>query len=50
VPSGGPVCNAAPVGDLQDIVQCVGCVTEFKVDCFDRATVPELVPLPPECN
>jgi len=50
VPSGGPVCNASPVGDLHDIVQCVGCVSEFKVDCFDRATVPEFGPLPAECN
>ena len=46
---GGSSCSNAIV-DLQDIVQCVDCVTEFKVDCLDRLAVPEFVPYPPECN
>ncbi len=50
VPGSGDVCNAAPVTDLAGIVDCVGCVTEFKVDCFDRATVPQFGALPSECN
>ena len=35
---------------LQDVVDCVDCVTEFKVDCMDRLTVPQFAPYPPECN
>lgn len=49
LPSGGGTCGA-PVGDLGALSTCVGCVTEFKVDCVDRAAVPEFVPVPPECN
>ena len=36
--------------DLQDVVDCVDCVTEFKVDCVDRLAVPGLASYPPECN
>ena len=46
---GGASC-AGPVTTLQDLVDCVGCVTEFKVDCMDRATVPEFETYPAECN
>jgi len=46
---GGASCAGA-VNTLQDLVGCVACVTEFKVDCMDAAQVPEFVPYPPECN
>jgi cysteine-rich repeat protein len=46
---GGASC-AAPVETLQDLVDCVSCVTDFKVACMDAAGVPALVPYPDECN
>jgi hypothetical protein len=49
VPGGGPHC-ADSIATLADIVQCVDCVTEFKVDCLDRARVPEFGVYPCECN
>jgi hypothetical protein len=47
---GAPSSCARPVEDLADIVACVDCVTEFKVDCVDRLAVPGLASYPPECN
>ena len=38
------------VDSLRELIQCVDCVTEFKVDCMDRAQVPALVTYPAECN
>jgi hypothetical protein len=49
VPEGGSSCGGALL-DLADVVQCVDCVTEFKVDCTDRLTVPQFATYPPECN
>jgi len=47
---GGASC-AGPINTLQDLVDCVDCVTEFKVDCMDRAAVPwSTAGYPPECN
>jgi hypothetical protein len=46
---GGPACGG-PINDLQDIVQCLECVTEFKVDCLDRVSVPGIATYPPECD
>jgi YVTN family beta-propeller protein len=46
---GGASCSGS-VTTLQDLVDCVDCVTEFKVDCMDRATVPEFETYPAECN
>jgi len=46
---GGASCAAA-IGTLADIVDCVTCVTEFKVDCVDRASLPDLIAYPGECN
>jgi hypothetical protein len=41
----------APIVVLSDLVTCVDCMTEFKVDCMDALAVPEFVsPLPAECN
>jgi len=49
VPGAGTLCGG-PINDLSELLTCVGCVTEFKVDCADRAAVPEFGPLPSECN
>jgi hypothetical protein len=49
-PPGGSSCSHA-IGSLQDLIDCVACVTEFKVDCADRAAVPAFVlPYPGQCN
>jgi hypothetical protein len=34
---------------MQDIVECVDCVTKFKVDCTTLAAVPGLDTYPLEC-
>ncbi len=40
-----------PIATIDDIVACVDCVTEFKVDCSVPAAVPTFVPYPSlECN
>ena len=46
---GGSACGGA-IATLDDLVDCAFCVTEFKVDCMDRAQVPGLVTYPAECN
>ena len=51
VPGGGPSCiGDRSVDTLAELVECVDCVSEFKVDCIDAARVPSLAPYPPECN
>jgi len=51
IPGGGPSClGDGSVDTLAELVTCVECVTEFKVDCMLAAAVPEFVPYPPECN
>jgi hypothetical protein len=47
---GGASCAGPPITDLQGLVDCVACVTEFKSACLDRVQVPELTPYPSECN
>src|SRR5688572_6517169 len=47
-PSGGS-CGGAIV-DLEDLVECVDCVSRFKADCVDRIAIPGLTDYPPECN
>jgi hypothetical protein len=49
VPNGGPVCTGA-IATLQDLVDCVGCVVQFKTDCVDTLGVPTLKPYPGECG
>jgi hypothetical protein len=49
LPFGGQSCGA-PVSTLTNVVTCVGCVTEFRADCVDRAAVPEFGAVPPECQ
>ena len=46
---GGAACGGS-VTTLADLVGCVSCVTEFKVDCVDRVAVPAFAPYPVECN
>jgi hypothetical protein len=46
---GGEYCDQ-PVATLADLVECVDCVSEFKVDCTDRARVPEFGAYPCSCN
>jgi hypothetical protein len=48
VPGGGPFCDQ-PVNTLADLVECVDCVSEFKIDCADRNRVPALEGYPCEC-
>ncbi len=46
---GGPSCSQ-PIATLADLVECVDCITEFKVDCTDRLAVPWGASYPGECN
>jgi hypothetical protein len=46
---GGSACGG-PITDLDSLVTCVDCVTESKVDCLDRAQVPQFAAYPSECN
>ena len=46
---GGPSCSQ-PIATLADVVECVDCITEFKVDCADRLAVPWAVGYPGQCN
>lgn len=48
-PLGASSCGGA-ISTLQDIVTCVDCVTEFKVDCATQAAVPALAVYPPDCS
>jgi cysteine-rich repeat protein len=51
VPAGGPSCiGDGSVDTLAELVECVDCVSEFKVDCIDAARIPSLASYPPECN
>jgi YVTN family beta-propeller protein len=46
---GGASCGGA-IATLDNLVDCTFCVTEFKVDCVDRAQVPGFATYPAECN
>ncbi len=48
-PGPDPSCGG-PVETLSDLVQCVTCVTGFKVDCVSAAGVPAVTAYPSECN
>lgn len=48
-PGAEPACGGA-IADLQDLVDCVRCVTDFMVDCPDRAAASSLVSYPLECG
>lgn len=49
VPFGGEDCGG-PINTLNDLVKCVDCVTEFKVDCADALSRPDQTLYPPECG
>jgi hypothetical protein len=49
-PSTAAVPCAGAVSTLEDLIRCVDCVTEYKVDCIERAKVPAYGALPAECN
>ncbi len=38
------------IDSLRELILCADCVTEFKTDCIDRATVPGLTAYPAACN
>ena len=44
------VSGRGPISSLQDLVTCIGCVTEFKVDCVNRLVTPSEGAVFPECN
>lgn len=46
---GGPSCANPAVDTLDELVDCVNCVTEFKVDCLDALAAPLVKAYPPEC-
>jgi hypothetical protein len=51
IPGGGPACiGDGSVNTLAELVECVDCISEFKVDCIDAARVPELEAYPCECR
>jgi len=45
---GGRACAGA-ITNLNDLVTCVDCVSEFKVDCVDRLAAPHQASYPGEC-
>jgi hypothetical protein len=46
----GPSCDAA-ITDVQSLMTCLGCVTEFKADCVSAAQLPAFVmPYPAVCE
>ncbi len=46
---GGPSCGGN-ITTLDDVIDCVACVSEFKVDCLEAMSVPGAKSYPPECN
>ncbi|MEO6025835.1 MAG: hypothetical protein ABIR79_03090 [Candidatus Binatia bacterium] len=44
----GPACGGA-VTNISDLIACVGCVTNYKVDCEVPLAVPTFQPYPAEC-
>jgi hypothetical protein len=48
-PGAEAACDGA-IANLQDLIDCVTCVNEFKVDCADAAGAAALAAYPTECN
>jgi len=46
---GGSACGGT-INTLQDIVNCLDCVNEFKDDCVDPLSIPSQRAYPAECN
>jgi len=49
VPKTGPACGG-PVTDLPSMVACVDCVDQFKADCVDALSVPNMAAYPSDCS
>ena len=52
IPNGGTACGSITMATLQDIVNCIDCVTEFKADCIAIAAArgfPQDPGYPTEC-
>jgi cysteine-rich repeat protein len=49
IPGAGADCHGT-IGNMQDLAECLRCVTEFKADCADRASFPTAGALQAECN
>jgi hypothetical protein len=47
---GSSVPCSRPIATLQDLVDCVICVTRFDAECTDRSAVPAFTSYPGECN
>lgn len=47
---GGASCGDDMIESLSELVACVNCVTEFKVDCLDALAAPTVKAYPPECH
>jgi hypothetical protein len=51
IPASGQDCAGdGSVDTLAELVECVDCVSEFKVDCIDAARTPEFQTYPCECR
>jgi hypothetical protein len=46
---GGADCSG-PVSTLQQLVTCVGCVTNYKSECVDRVAAPSMGAYPSDCS
>ena len=44
------VSGRGPISTLKELVDCIACVTEFKIDCTTRLANPSAGALFPECN
>jgi len=43
-------CAAITINNVNDLIACVDCVAEFKVDCIDALQIPQLVTYPLDCS
>ena len=43
-------CGTIAINSVSDLIDCLQCVAEFKVDCTTANQVPSLVPYPSECT
>jgi outer membrane protein assembly factor BamB len=43
-------CGAITIGSMQELVDCLDCVAEFKIDCTAANQVPSLAGYPVECQ
>lgn len=43
-------CGGITINNVNDLIACVDCVAEFKVDCIDALQVPQFASYPLECS